>query len=715
VKILPGSAQPLGATWDGAGVNFAVFSAHATSVELCLFDAADAAAESARAPLPARTGDVWHGYLPGVRPGQLYGYRVHGAWNPAEGHRFDPSKVVLDPYARIVGRTPRVTRALFSTPLEPTGDAAPAALDAFPADSAADAPLAAVDDPAFDWRGDRPPGTPWPDTIVYELHVKGFSALDNRLPPDLRGTYLGLASGDGIRSLRELGVTAVELMPIHAHADEWTLVERGLTNYWGYNTLSFFAPDPRFVRSASPLDAAREFKTMVRALHAAGLEVLLDVVYNHTAEGDHRGPTLSMRGIDNWSYYRLQPDRRSRYEDFTGCGNTVDMRTAHVRELVLDSLHYWAEVMHVDGFRFDLAPALVRGASGPSIFETLAEDPVLSRVKLIVEPWDASGAPDMMGAFPPGASEWNGRYRNAVRRFWRGDAGVLPELATRLSGSSDLYGTGRSPHASINYVTAHDGFTLADLVSYNEKHNDANGENNRDGDSDNLSWNCGVEGPSTDPEVIELRARQQRNLLVTLMLSLGVPMVSGGDEVGRTQHGNNNAYCHDSDVSWTPRDAARGAEALFAFVARLAALRQSQPVLRRRTFLRARQPDSWDVAWLRPEGGDLTPADWADGERRVLGMLLNGEGLDESSAVGNPANGDTLLILLNAGPDPCDFRLPDDRRSSWERLIDTADPDGPTRPAGAGTVYRLLGRSAGVLRRQAGAVRGSIAGAPTRR
>ncbi len=560
MRVWPGQPYPLGATWDAGGVNFALFSEYATKVELCLFDSVHDTMERVCVSLPERTDMVWHGYLPDIRPGQLYGYRVHGPWEPENGHRFNPAKILLDPYAKSIGRPLRWSRRLFAFAAGGDGDG-PIDLS----DSAPDAPLAAVIDPAFTWGDDRPPATPWHETTIYELHVKGFSAIDPHIPPDLRGTYLGLATESAIEHLRALGVSAVELMPVHHHVDEHWLVQRGLSNYWGYNTLSYFAPDVRYTTRTSPLAAAREFKMMVRALHAAGLEVILDVVYNHTAEGDHRGPNVTLRGIDNATYYRLVPERRSRYEDFTGCGNTLNMQSPQVLQLIMDSLRYWVEEMHVDGFRFDLAAALARELHAvnrlSAFFDVIRQDPTISRVKLIAEPWDIGDGGYQVGNFPPGWAEWNGQYRDTMRQFWKGDSGVLPAFVTRLSGSSDLYGqSGRQPHASINFITAHDGYTLSDLVAYQQKHNEANGEENRDGDSNNLSWNCGVEGPTDDPAIRELRRRQRRNFVVTLFVSIGVPMLSGGDEVGRTQSGNNNAYCQDSELTWTPWEiAARGA------------------------------------------------------------------------------------------------------------------------------------------------------------
>jgi isoamylase len=715
VRVWPGSPSPLGATWDGAGVNFALFSEHATSVQLCLFPAADATMEHVCIPLGWRTDRIWHAYLPDARPGMFYGYRVFGPWDPARGHRFNPSKVLLDPYARIIGRPLTWHPSLFGYAPGSEGDGAPQTTDSAPY-----AALGAVVEPAFTWGEDRPPRTPWHETVIYELHVKGMTAQHPGVPPELRGTYLGLASAPIVEHLLELGVTAVEVMPVHYHADEYALVRRGQTNYWGYNTLSYFAPDVRYATSRRSLDAPREFKMMVRALHAAGLEVILDVVYNHTAEGDHRGPTLSFRGIDNATYYRLAPGRPARYEDFTGCGNTLNMQSPQVLQLMMDSLRYWVEEMRVDGFRFDLAAALARELHSvdrlSSFFDVIQQDPVISRVKLIAEPWDVGEGGYQVGNFPPGWAEWNGKYRDAVRRAWRGAAAVLPELATRLAGSSDLYGpSGRQPHASINFVTSHDGFTLADLVSYNAKHNEANGEANHDGDPNNLSSNSGIEGPTDDPEILELRARQRRNFIVTLLVSQGVPMLSGGDELGRTQHGNNNAYCHDSELSWTSWDLAPEACAFLDFVRRMIALRAKQPVLKRRTFLSGRRPGVSDVLWLRPEGGEMIDADWNDGTRRAIGMLLDGEAIAEHDAHGRRIVGDTLLVVLNTGDSDLPFTMPVGRASHWRCEIDTMDPAGGCSRDPIGGVWMLRGKSSAVfVAMKPGSFRDSTATTPRR-
>jgi len=702
MRILPGTPYPLGATWDGLGVNFAVFSENATKVELCLFDSPDAQIETSRVELTEHTDMVWHGYLPDVRPGHLYGYRVHGPYDPSQGHRFNPAKVVMDPYAKAVGRTIRWHDSVFGyAPEGPDQD-----LTCDTRDDAPYAPLAAVVDEAFRWGDDRQPRTPWHETLIYELHVKGFTALNPRVPATLRGTYLGVASEAALEHLVTLGVTAVELMPVHHHTNEWHLVQKGLTNYWGYNTLSYFAPDIRYATSTSPLECVREFKMMVRALHAAGLEVILDVVYNHTAEGNHLGPTLSLRGIDNASYYRLQPNDRRFYEDFTGCGNTLNMRSPRVLQLIMDSLRYWVIEMHVDGFRFDLASALARELHAVdklgAFFDIIHQDPVLSQVKLIAEPWDLGEGGYQVGNFPIGWTEWNGKYRDTVRRFWRGDGGVVSELATRLSGSSDLYEqSGRRPYASINFITAHDGFSLADLVSYNEKHNEANGENNADGENHNLSWNCGVEGPTTDPAVLELRRRQMRNFVATLLMSQGVPMLSGGDEVARTQSGNNNAYCQDNDLSWTPWTLAAEQRDFLAFTRRMVAIWRTQPVLRRRRFFQGRPirgAGVKDICWLNKAGREMTDADWNAPEARRLGVLLAGDAIEELDAHGRRIVGDTLLVLLNADPSPAAFTFPaDGPAGAWELLVDTARP-ALSALLVEGDRYGLEARSMAVLR-----------------
>ncbi len=704
MRIWPGRPYPLGATWDGIGVNFALFSEHAEGVELCLFDYPGATAESLRIPLGERTDMVWHGYLPDVRPGQLYGYRVSGPYAPEAGQRFNPRKIVIDPYAKAVGRTVRWADELFGYQV---GDPA-ADLSRDDRDSAPFAPLGAVIDPSFTWGDDRRPATPWHETIIYELHVKGFSKLNPHILEPLRGTYLGLASEPALTHLKDLGVTAVELMPVHHHSNDRLLVERGLTNYWGYNTLCYFAPDLRYATSTSPLEAVREFKMMVRALHAAGLEVILDVVYNHTTEGNHLGPTLSLRGIDNVSYYRLQPSTPRYYEDYTGCGNTLNMRSPRVLQLIMDSLRYWAKELHVDGFRFDLASALARELHEvdklASFFDIIHQDPVLSQVKLIAEPWDLGEGGYQVGNFPIGWTEWNARYRDSVRRFWRGDGAQVSEFASRLAGSSDLYGhSGRRPYASINFVTAHDGFTLADLVSYTDKHNEANREGNQDGENNNLSSNCGVEGPTDDPAIVALRARQRRNFLATLLLSQGVPMICGGDELSRTQGGNNNAYCQDNEISWSNWDLTPEAQEFLAVARRMIALRRTQPVLRRRKFFQGRSirgADIKDIAWLDPDGREMTDESWNAPQVRCLGVLLAGDAIGEVDERGGRIVGDTLLLLLNANTASVPFTLPSASRAdphAWEVLVDTFTAEPARTVFQSGERYELRDRSLAVL------------------
>jgi glycogen operon protein len=698
MEVWPGSPFPLGATWDGGGVNFALCSAHATGVELCLFDAGDPDRETARIALAERRDDVWHGYVPRLRAGQLYGYRVHGPYAPAQGHRFNPAKLLLDPYAKAVFGAVEWDDVLYGYRPDDPADDAPDERDSAPATA-----RSVVVDPTFPWSDDRPPRTPWERTVVYELHVKGFTKRHPGVPEALRGTYAGLATPAAIEHLTALGVTAVELLPVHYAARERHLAALGLPNYWGYSSLGYFAPDPRLAASTARGEQVREFQAMVRALHRAGIEVILDVVYNHTAEGDARGPTLAFRGIDNASYYRLAPDDPRRYVDVTGCGNTVDLRQPRALQLVLDSLRYWATVMHVDGFRFDLAPALARDGDtfDPRAAFLLAvlQDPVLAPLKLVAEPWDLGPGGYRLGAFPPGFAEWNDRHRDALRRFWRGDDGQLRELALRLAGSPDLFAA-RGPRASINHVTVHDGFTLRDLVSYERKHNEANGEENRDGTDNNLSWNCGVEGPSADPAVRALRARQARNLLATLFLSQGVPLLCGGDEIGRTQDGNNNAYCHDDERGWLDWDLDAERRALLAFTRRLTALAAGHPALRRRGFFAGARPEAEaaDLRWLAPSGAAMRPQDWEAGDGRTLGVRLAGDRPREHGPRGEPIVDDTLVILLNAAAEPLSFRLPEeDAGTTWETLLDTSEPATLARVA-AGASYDLAGRSVVLLR-----------------
>jgi len=703
-RILPGRPYPLGATWDGLGVNFAIFSENAKRVELCLFDLIGAEAESTRIALPESTDMVWHGYLPNVRPGQIYGYRVHGPYEPEAGHRFNPHKLLLDPYARAIARPVRWADEVFGYRI---GDEAED-LSFDERDSAPFAPLGSVVESAFTWGDDAPPRTPWHETVIYELHVKGFTQRHPDVPPQLRGTYAGLATDAAIRHLQDLGITAVELLPVHHHAYERPLGERGLSNYWGYNTLGFFAPDVRYASQQTAGASVREFKMMVRALHAAGIEVILDVVYNHTAEGNHLGPTLSLRGIDNASYYRLMQDQPRYYQDFTGCGNTLNMLSPRVLQLIMDSLRYWVQEMHVDGFRFDLASALARELYDvnklSAFFDIVHQDPVLSQVKLIAEPWDVGPGGYQVGNFPVLWTEWNGRYRDSVRRFWRGDGGQVSEIATRLAGSSDLYEqSGRRPYASINFVTAHDGFTLNDLVSYNEKHNEANAENNADGYNDNLSWNCGAEGPTDEPGIVTLREQQKRNFLATLLLSQGVPMIAAGDEIGRTQRGNNNAYCQDNEISWLDWQLDDARRTLLAFAHYVIRLRREHPVFRRRRFFQGRRirgADVEDLAWFEPNGREMSDEAWNSDAARALMLRIGGSALDELDTGGRRVVDDTFVMLLNANEHAVTFALPTHRTDViWELLLDTSKARQQPRPL-RGERYRAQGRSLAVLRTQ---------------
>ncbi|MDX3799034.1 glycogen debranching protein GlgX [Streptomyces sp. AK04-3B] len=674
VPAWSGHPYPLGADFDGQGTNFALFSEVAERVDLVLVDDDGASRD---VPVTEVDGFVWHAYLPGVGPGQRYGYRVHGPWKPSCGHRCNPAKLLLDPYARAVDGQIDNDASLF----ERAGDRPD------PADSSGHTLLGVVTDPAFDWGDDAPPRRPYADTVIYEAHVRGLTRTHPDVPPALRGTYAGLAHPAVTGHLTSLGVTAIELMPVHQYVQDGVLRERGLSNYWGYNTIGFFAPHNDYAAHGVRGRQVDEFKSMVKALHAAGLEVILDVVYNHTAEGNEQGPTLSFRGIDNASYYRLVDGDWAHYYDTTGTGNSLLMRHPHVLQLIMDSLRYWVTEMHVDGFRFDLAATLARQFHEvdrlSAFFDLIQQDPVISRVKLIAEPWDVGEGGYQVGNFPPLWSEWNGRYRDAVRDFWRAEPGSLGEFASRLTGSSDLYAPSRRrPRASVNFVTAHDGFTLRDLVSYNDKHNEANGEDNRDGESDNRSWNCGVEGPTERPGVLALRARQQRNLLATLLLSQGIPMLSHGDELGRTQGGNNNAYCQDNEVSWIDWRLSGEQQALTGFCRRLIALRADHPVLRRRRFFRgetvthAGQPLP-DLVWLRPDAGEMTDRDWLRPDAHSVGVFLNGDAIAEPGPRGGPVVDDSFLLLFNSYWEPVAFRLPDASYGErWTVCADTAEPDG---------------------------------------
>jgi isoamylase len=703
MRVWPGYPYPLGATWTGVGVNFAIFSAHASRVELCLFDSPEASRETARVVLPEQTDEVWHGFLPDARPNQLYGYRVHGPYDPAAGHRFNPNKVVMDPYAKAVARTVRWADEMFGYRVGHADED----LGFDDRDSAPFAPLAAVVDPAFTWGDDRPPRTPWHNTVIYEMHVRGFTMRHPAIAESLRGTYEALTREPVLDHLTRLGVTAVELMPVHHSTSDRSLEERGLTNYWGYNTVGYFAPERRFAASRAPVGAVREFKRMVRALHAAGLEVILDVVYNHTAEGNHLGPTLSLKGIDNATYYRLVGDQPRYYMDFTGCGNTLNMQSPQVLQLIMDSLRYWVLEMHVDGFRFDLASALARELYDVdrlgAFFDIIHQDPVLSHVKLIAEPWDLGQGGYQVGNFPVLWTEWNGRYRDSVRRFWRGDGGTVSELATRLAGSNDLYAhNGRQPYASINFITSHDGCTLQDLVSYNQKHNEANLEGNRDGEDHNLSSNSGVEGPTDDPVIRILRDRQKRNFLATLLLSQGVPMISHGDEMGRTQRGNNNAYCQDNALSWVDWTLDEDRRRLLAFTTSLIRFRLSQPTLRRRRYFQGRHirgGDVKDLAWFAPDGREMNDDAWNADFVRSIGMLLSGSAIEELSERGEPILGDTLMVLLNAHTGRVPFVLPAPGGTlRWQRVFDTFDPHARSATFRQGARYPLQGRSVAVLK-----------------
>jgi isoamylase len=699
VIVWPGKPYPLGASWDGEGVNFALFSEHAEKVELCLFDPAGRR-ELHRVNVTEQTDQVWHCYLPEARPGLLYGYRVHGRYDPAKGSRFNHHKLLLDPYAKqIVGDLKwsdshfgyRIGHRLEDLSFD-RRDSAPGMLKAM------------VIDPAFTWGTDQPLRIPWHKSVIYELHVKGFTIRHPDVAAPLRGTYAGLATAPVIDHLLKLGVTAIELMPVHYFIDDRQLVQKGLRNYWGYNTIGFFAPVSRYSASG----AINEFKTMVKTMHSAGIEVILDVVYNHTAEGNQLGPTLSFRGIDNAVYYRTLPDNPRYYMDYTGTGNTLNVRHPRVLQLIMDSLRYWVLDMHVDGFRFDLAATLARELHEVdklgAFLDIIHQDPVLSQVKLIAEPWDLGEGGYQVGKFPVGWAEWNDRYRDALRSYWKGDGGQIGELAYRITGSSDLYArSGRRPYASVNFVTAHDGFTLQDLVSYNQKHNEANGEDNRDGTDNNRSWNCGAEGPSDDPAVNALRAQQKRNFLATLLLSQGVPMLLAGDELGHTQHGNNNAYCQDNEISWINWQEADLERELMALLQKAIALRKNHPVFRRRNFFQGRKIKGAgikDILWLRPDGSEMTDEEWNQEHARTLGVFLSGTAVDEVDERGQTVTDENFLLLMNAHHEEMPFLLPtvaSDMR--WVALIDTScqTSRSPGLQYDAGTTYSLQARSLALL------------------
>jgi len=693
--VWPGKPYPLGATWDGEGVNFALFSERAEKVELCLFDPRGRR-ENHRVQMREQTDQVWHCYLPEARPGLLYGYRVHGPYEPSKGLRYNPYKLLLDPYAKQIQNGLKWNDSLFAYRVDHRGED----LSFDRRDSALGMLKGIVADPAFTWGSERPLRTPWHRTIIYEVHVRGFTIRHPDVVPELRGTYAALATAPVIDYLTQLGITAIELLPVHTFIDDRQLIAHGLRNYWGYNSIGYFAPEPRYCAG----NEINEFKTMVKTLHSAGIEVILDVVYNHTAEGNHLGPTLSFRGIDNAAYYRLTSDNPRYYTDYTGTGNTLNMRHPRVLQLIMDSLRYWVLDMHVDGFRFDLAATLARELHEVdrlgAFLDIIHQDPVLSQVKLIAEPWDLGEGGYQVGKFPPGWAEWNDRYRDAVRSYWKGDGGVIGELAYRITGSSDLYArSGRKPYASINFVTAHDGFTLTDLVSYNSKHNEANGENNRDGTDNNRSWNCGVEGPTDETEVKQLRSQQKRNFIATLFLSQGVPMLLAGDEVGHSQNGNNNAYCQDNEVSWLDWDPNHIDREFLNFVRRLIALRKNHPAFRQRTFFQGRAIKGVgikDIVWLKPDGLEMTDQEWNQEFARCLGVLLSGDAAAETDERGQTIRDSNFTILMNAHHDEITFTLPiRTADAGWIVLVDTSCQT--SRPANfftsGGETYPLQARS----------------------
>jgi isoamylase len=695
-SVWPGRPFPQGATWDGEGVNFALFSEHAEGVELCLFDDRGRR-ELQRIPLHEQTDQVWHCYLPEARPGQLYGYRVSGPYQPQHGHRFNPQKLLLDPYAKAIVGSLAWSDAHFGYRI----GSQRADLSQDRRNNASGMPKCQVIDPAFSWGNDRSPRTPWHDTIIYEMHVRGFTKLNSQVPPQLRGTYAGLGTTPVIEYLKDLGVTAVELMPVHWFLHDRHLVEKGLRNYWGYNSIGYFAPHQDY---SSSMQADREFKTMVKAFHSAGIEVILDVVYNHTAEGNHLGPTLSFRGIDNAAYYRLLHDDPRYYMDYTGCGNTLNMLHPRVLQMIMDSLRYWITEMHVDGFRFDLAAALARELHEVdrlgAFFDIIHQDPVISQVKLIAEPWDLGEGGYQVGRFPVGWTEWNGKYRDVIRDYWKGEGGLIGDLAYRVAGSSDLYEhSGRRPYASVNFVTAHDGFTLRDLVSYNDKHNEANKDENRDGENHNRSWNCGAEGPTDDPQIRALRLRQTRNLLASLLLSQGVPMLLAGDEFGHSQQGNNNAYCQDNELAWLSWEMDEDEQQLLEFVRSLIRLRRSHRVFRRRKFFQNRAirgENVRDIVWLDPAGTQMSDEQWRDGFARSLAVFLSGRGLDERDERGRTIVDTDFLVLVNAHHETVEFKLPaqpEDAR--WALRLDTTNAkfEKEERVFAPGDTYALQGRA----------------------
>lgn len=695
---------PLGATWDGKGVNFSIFSDNATGVEVCLFNSNDDAEPFARVKMTDRTYSVWHVYIPGIKPCQLYGFRVYGPYDPSEGMRFNPNKLLIDPNAKALSGVLNWHPSLFGYDLDSKeGD-----LVMSETDSAPYIPKCIVVDNSFDWGDDRPLKIPYQNSIIYEMHVKGFSRLNPDIPEEIRGTYAAISHPNSIKYLKELGVTAVELMPVHHFVTDHHLHQKGLANYWGYNTINFFAPDIRYASSSQCGGQINEFKQMVKDLHAAGIEVILDVVYNHTGEGSELGPTLSLRGIDNASYYRLKEDDRRYYMDYTGTGNTLNTTQPNVLRMIMDSLRYWILDMHVDGFRFDLAATLARELHEVdrlgSFFDIIHQDPVISQVKLIAEPWDVGEGGYQVGKFPPGWAEWNGMYRDCIRDYWRGADSMLAEFAGRFTGSADLYKDDRYPTASVNFVTAHDGFTLRDLVSYNDKHNDANGEDNKDGESHNRSWNCGAEGDTDDEAVNSLRRRQARNLMATLFLSQGVPMLLSGDEIGRTQQGNNNAYCQDNEISWL--DWERKDEQFLAFTRKMIALRRQHPIFCRTRWFkgeRVRTGDVEDIAWFLPDGGQMTEENWSHDFAKSLAVFLNGKGINAHTYEGRPINDDSFYLIFNAHHEPLDFRFPaKEYGDRWTVVIDTASEDGAAEGTlyNSGAVITAQGRSVIILQQK---------------
>ena len=705
IRIREGSPHPRGAVWDGKGVNFSLFSAHATKVELCLFDA-QGKTEEQRIELPEYTDEIWHGYLEGIGPGTVYGFRVHGPYEPDQGHRFNPNKLLLDPYAREFMGQLKWDHACFGYTIGSPDDD----LSFDERDSAPFVPKSVVVDPGFDWKQSHKPLVPWDRTIVYETHVRGYTKLHPKVPEKLRGTFAGLAQADVVEYIKSLGVTTVELLPIHHFVNDSYLLDKGLTNYWGYNTIGFFAADPRYF--ADPRRGVQEFKEMVARFHDAGLEVILDVVYNHTAEGNERGPTLCFKGIDNFSYYRLLPDQRRYYINDTGTGNTFDLSHPRVMQMVADSLRYWVQEMHVDGFRFDLGTVLARSPDGfdnrHGFLKVCSQDPVLSGVKLIAEPWDCGPGGYQVGRFPPGWAEWNDNFRDTTRDFWRGEAAAA-QLSPRLCGSADIFDShGRKPYASVNFVTAHDGFTLHDLVTYNDRHNEANGENNQDGSSNNRSWNCGVEGPTDDTGVNALRERQMRNMLATLLLSQGTPMLLAGDEFARTQQGNNNAYCQDNEISWVNWDWTPSGEALCTFTKRLIALRKRYPILRRSRFLSGEineQIGIREITWINATGQEMQNEQWGDAMMRCFGMILDGRA--QATGIRQRGQDATILVIFNGYHDLVSFTLPEsgDEPAKWRRLIDTNLPleEQSSALLSSGDSYDVTGRSLLLFVGEAGA------------